>query len=127
MIATRLTLLLTATALVTAPALAQKAPAPPAEDIRCLIVAMQFASSAETDQKTGGNVLAMYYMGRLDKYPAQAVEDAIIKELPSLNPELFKTEASRCGKALMEKGQILTLIGANLSQRAQQQKTPPVK
>ena len=85
---------------------------------------MQFASSSETEQKTGGNVLAMYYMGRLDRYPAQAVEEAIIKELPALNPEIFKSEAARCGKALMEKGQILTLIGTNLSQRAQQQQTP---
>jgi hypothetical protein len=111
-------------ALIAPQAQAQKTPAPPAEDIRCLIVAMQFAASTEANQKTGGNVLAMYYMGRLDKYSAPIIEDAIIKELPTLNAELFKTEAARCGKALMEKGQILTLIGTNLTQRAKQQQTP---
>src|SRR5580698_9484849 len=116
-IGTALALVLILTALIPAPAKAQKAPTPPADDIRCLIVAMQFAASTEAEQKSGGNVLAMYYMGRLDKYPASAVEDAIIKELPSLNPELFKSEAGRCGKALMEKGQILSLIGTNLTQR----------
>jgi hypothetical protein len=124
MITTRLAFLLTITALVAAQAQAQKGPQPPADDIRCLIVAMQFAGSTDTDQKTGGNILAMYYMGRLDKYPASAIEDAITQQLPDLNPELFKTEAGRCGKALMEKGQILTLIGANLAQRAQLRQTP---
>lgn len=94
------------------------------EDVRCLIVAMQFAASTEPDQKAGGNVLAMYYMGRLDKYPAQEIEDAIIKQLSAFNAELFKTEAARCGKALMDKGQVLTLIGTYLTQRAQQEQAP---
>ena len=117
----RLILFLVLTNLIAVQARAQKSPVPPADDIRCLIVAMQFASSTETEQKAGGNVLAMYYMGRLDSYPARAIEDAITKVLPSLNAELFKSEASRCGKALMEKGQILTLIGTYLTERAQQQ------
>lgn len=124
----RLALLLSLSALLSQQVLAQKPTAPPADDIRCLIVAMQFISSTDADQRNGGNVLAMYYMGRLDKYPASAVEEAIIKELPTLNADLFKTEAGRCGKALMEKGQILSLIGTNLTQRAQQQapaKSPP--
>ena len=124
MIKTRIALLLTVTVLVAVQAYAQKTTAPPAEDIRCLIVAMQFAASTETEQKNGGNVLAMYYIGRLDGYPARVIEDAIVKEIPSLNAELFKAEAGRCGKALMEKGQILSLIGANLTQRAQQQQAP---
>jgi hypothetical protein len=124
MTATRLASLLTVTALIAVQARAQKAPAPPTEDIRCLIVAMQFAASTDADQKNGGNVLAMYYMGRLDKFPAAVIEDAISKELPALNAELFKTEAARCGKALMQKGEILTLIGTNLTQRAQLHQTP---
>ncbi|HXP66032.1 MAG TPA: hypothetical protein VN815_11195 [Steroidobacteraceae bacterium] len=120
----RLTLLLTLILTVLAAAQARAEKAPPPDDIRCLIVAMQFVSSTDAEQKAGGNVLAMYYMGRLDSYPARTIEDAITKELPGLNSELFKTEAGRCGKALMEKGQILSLIGANLTQRAKQQQTP---
>jgi hypothetical protein len=122
---TQLALSVTITALMAAQARAQKAPAPPAEDIRCLIVGLQFAASTEADQKTGGNTLAMYYMGRLDKYPAPAIEDAITKELPAWTIELFKSEAARCGKALMEKGQVLTLIGTSLTQRAQRQQAKP--
>ena len=101
MITTRFALWFTIAALIAGQAQAQKPTAPPAEDIRCLIVAMQFAASTEADQKTGGNMLAMYYMGRLDSFPARAIEDGIIKEIPVLNAELFKTEAGRCGKALM--------------------------
>jgi hypothetical protein len=124
MITPRLVLFLFLTTVLAAYAQAQKTPAPSPDDIRCLIVAMQFAASTEADQKAGGNVLAMYYMGRLDKYPAQEMEDAIIKQLPAFNADFFKTEAGRCGKALMEKGQVLTLIGTYLTQRAQQQQTP---
>jgi hypothetical protein len=100
---------------------------PPPEDIRCVIVAMQISVSADTNQRTGGNMLAMYYVGRLDKYPARAIEDAIFKEMPAMTPDFFKTEAGRCGKILMEKGQVLTQIGNSITQRAQelQQKQSP--
>jgi hypothetical protein len=128
MLKTRPALLLTLGALASQPVLAQKPSVPPADDIRCLMVAMQFISSTDADQRNGGNVLAMYYMGRLDAYPASAIENAITKDLPNLNADLFKTEANRCGKALMEKGQILSLIGTNLTQRAKLQapaKSPP--
>jgi hypothetical protein len=100
---------------------------PPPEDIRCVIVAMQISVTTDTNQRTGGNMLAMYYVGRLDKYPAKVIEDAIFKELPAMTPDLFKTEAGRCGKILMEKGQVLTQIGNSISQRAkelQQRQSP---
>jgi hypothetical protein len=97
------------------------------EDIRCVIVAMQISVTTDTNQRTGGNMLAMYYVGRLDKYPAKVIEDAIFKELPAMTPDLFKTEADRCGRILMEKGQVLTQIGNSISQRAKelQQKQSP--
>ena len=100
---------------------------PPPADVRCVIVAMQISISNDTNQRTGGNMLAMYYVGRLDKYPAKAIEDAIFKELPALTPDLFKSEANRCGKSLMEKGEVLTQIGNSITNRAKelQQKQSP--
>jgi hypothetical protein len=53
---------------------------PPPEDIRCVIVAMQISISTDAAQRAGGNMLAMYYVGRLDQYPAKAIEDAIFNE-----------------------------------------------
>jgi hypothetical protein len=72
-------------------------------------------------------MLAMYYVGRLDQYPEKVLEDAIFKELPAMTQELFKYEAGRCGGILMEKGQVLTQIGKNITQRAQegQKQVPP--
>jgi hypothetical protein len=92
---------------------------PPPEDIRCVIVAMQLSITTDTNQRTGGNMLAMY--------PAKVIEEAIFKELPAMTPDLFKTEAGRCGRILMEKGQVLTQIGNSVTQRAQelQQKQSP--
>jgi hypothetical protein len=100
---------------------------PPPADIRCVIVAMQISISNDTAQRTGGNMLAMYYVGRLDQYPAKVLEDAIFKELPAMTPDFFKTEADRCGRILMEKGQVLTQIGNSITRRAQelQQKHSP--
>jgi hypothetical protein len=100
---------------------------PPPADIRCVIVAMQISISNDTNQRTGGNMLAMYYVGRLDQYPAKAIEDAIFKELPAMTPELFKSEADRCGRILMEKSQVLAQIGNSITSRAKelQQKQSP--
>jgi hypothetical protein len=103
----------------------EKAPLP--EDIRCIVVAMQLSVSNDAAQRTGGNMLAMYYLGRLDSYSSKALEDAIYKEAAAMTPEVFKSEAGRCGTSLMEKGQVLTQIGKNISQRAhgQQKQVPP--
>jgi hypothetical protein len=116
------TLLLTGQAIAQTP---QKIPSP--DDIRCLIIAMQLSVSNDPAQRTGGNMLAMYYVGRLDQYPEKVLEDAVFKELPAMTQELFKYEAGRCGGILMEKGQVLTQIGKNITQRAQegQKQVPP--
>jgi hypothetical protein len=101
--------------------------APPPEDIRCIVVAMQLSVSNDAAQRTGGNMLAMYYAGRLDNYSSKALEDAIYKEAAAMTPDVFKAEAGRCGTMLMEKGQVLTQIGKNISHRAQEQQkqVPP--
>jgi hypothetical protein len=95
-------------------------PTPPPEDIRCVIVAMQISISDDPAQRTGGNMLAMYYVGRLNQYPAKALEDAIFKQLPGITPDSFKSEADRCGRILMEKGQVLTQIGNSITRRAKE-------
>jgi hypothetical protein len=99
---------------------------PPPADIRCLIVGMQLSNATDANQRTGGNILTMYYSGRLEHYSAKVLEDAIFKESLIIKPAEFESEAGRCGRNLMEKGQEITQIAANLSRRAQerQQKQP---
>ena len=88
---------------------------------------MQLSVSNDPAQRTAGNMLAMYYVGRLDQYAEKVLEDADFEELPAMTQELFKFEADRCGGMLMEKGQVLTQIGKNVTQRAQetQKRVPP--
>jgi hypothetical protein len=93
---------------------------PPPADIRCLIVGMQLSSAADTNQRTGGNMLTMYYSGRLEHYSAKVLEDAIFKESLIIKAAEFESEAARCGRSLMEKGQQITQIAGNLSRRAQE-------
>jgi hypothetical protein len=94
--------------------------APPPADIRCLIVGMQLSTATDTNQRTGGNMLTIYYFGRLEHYSAKVLEDAIFKESLLIKPAEFESEAGRCGRALMEKGQEITQIGSNLSRRGQE-------
>jgi hypothetical protein len=93
---------------------------PPPADIRCLIVGMQLSTATDTNQRTGGNMLTIYYFGRLEHYSAKVLEDAIFKESLIIKPAEFESEAGRCGRTLMEKGQVITQIGSNLSRRAQE-------
>ena len=76
--------------------------------------------------ETGGNMLAIYYYGRLEKFSAKQLEDAILKESLSVKPEDFLADSSRCGKILMEKGHAISQISDDLVRRGQesQQKKP---
>jgi hypothetical protein len=105
-----------------------EATAPPPADIRCLMVGMQLSTATDTNQRTGANMLTIYYFGRLEHYSAKVLEDALFTEYVALKPTDFQSEAERCGKSLMEKGQAITKIGENLVHRGQamQQKQAPV-
>jgi hypothetical protein len=91
--------------------------APPTADIRCLMVGMQLSTATDTNQRTGANMLTIYYFGRLEHYSAKVLEDALFKEYVAFKPADFQLEAERCGKSLMEKGQVITKIGEDLVQR----------
>jgi hypothetical protein len=108
------------------PAHAEDAPA--AADIRCLMVGMRMSAYTDANQRTGGNMLAIYYLGRLEKFSAKQLEEAILKESLNVKPDDFQVDASRCGKILMEKGQVITQIGNDLVRHGQetQQKQPAI-
>jgi hypothetical protein len=93
--------------------------APPPADVRCLMVGMRMSTFTDPEQRTGGNMLTFYYFGRLEKFSAKAIEDAIIREAAAVTPSDFQADASRCGKTLMDKRDALTQIGGDLAKRAQ--------
>jgi hypothetical protein len=102
--------------------------APSSADIRCLMIGMRMSAVADANQRMGGNMLAIYYFGRLEKFSQKQLEDAILKESLSVKPEDFLADSSRCGKILMEKGHAITQISDDLvrhGQEMQQKKADP--
>jgi hypothetical protein len=94
--------------------------APPSTDIHCLIVGSLWSNSADTTQRAAGSILVMYYVGRLESFSAQEIEDAMVSEAFAMPPPMYQSEAMRCGKTLQEKGQMMQQIGQNLYRRGKE-------
>jgi hypothetical protein len=99
--------------------------APPSDVIRCLIVGSRLATAADAKQRIAGPMLAIYSMARLEEFSAKEIEDAMFNESYAMTPTDFQSEAGRCGKILVEKGQEMTQIGNNLVRRGQEMKDKP--
>ncbi len=94
--------------------------APPSRDIHCLIVGSLLSNSTDTTQRAAGNILVMYYMGRLESFSAQEIEDAMVSESFAMPPPMYQSEAMRCAKTLQEKGQMMQQIDQNLVRRGKE-------
>jgi hypothetical protein len=93
---------------------------PSSADIRCLIVASRYSGSSDLNERGAGNMLAIYFMARLEQFSIPEIEDAMLKEFAVLTPQDFQSDADRCGRILKAKGDALKEIGANLVRRAQE-------
>lgn len=94
--------------------------APPSADIRCLIVGSVMSGSADATQRTAGNMLAIYSIGRLNAFSAQEIEDAMVGESATITPAQIQTETARCGADLQEKGRMMQEIGQNIVRRSKE-------
>jgi hypothetical protein len=93
-----------------------------AADVRCVVVGIQMSRSLDATQQTSGPMVVMYYLGRLDRVvPGPNLEDLIANAASQMSTVEFQTDAARCGKLLIEKGQLLQRIGSNLTLRSQKQ------
>jgi hypothetical protein len=92
----------------------------PSADIRCLIVGSLLSNSTDATQRSAGNLLTMYWIGRLDSFPAQDIEDAMISESIGLTPTQIKAEVVRCGNLLQDKGRMIEQIGNNIVRRSKE-------
>jgi hypothetical protein len=98
-------------------------------DVRCVVVGMQMSRSFDATQQASGTMVVMYYLGRLDRVVSGPnLEGLIVSAASQMSTVEFQTEAARCGKSLIEKGQLLQRIGSNPTLRNQKQegkKTSP--
>ena len=102
--------------------LAQAQDAETAADVRCVVVGIQMSRSLDATQQASGTMVVMYYLGRLDRVvPGPNLEGLIANTVSQMSTAEFQTEAARCGKSLIEKGQLLQRIGGDLTLRNQKQ------
>jgi len=91
-------------------------------DVRCLLVGSQMSRSLDTTQQSFGTIAIMYFLGRLDRIlQTSDLEALIASEASAMSAAELRTEAIRCGKIIVEKGQLLQRIGNNLVFRDQRQ------
>jgi hypothetical protein len=115
--------LMTAAALL----ICQTAQADPlTDDIRCYVITLGMLATKDTTQQMVATMAHSYWLGRIDgRAPDVDLETRVLAELPILtNPELFKTEAIRCGQIMVARGQAETKMGTDLKQlglKAQQE------
>ncbi|HTC51394.1 MAG TPA: hypothetical protein VK700_05615 [Steroidobacteraceae bacterium] len=114
------------------PSLVYAAPAQDPEtaaDVRCIAVGFRMAQADNPQVKSAGQLLTLYYLGRLEGHTTQGnVEDLIIEQVTKMDEPAFHSEATRCGSGLTAKGQQLTKISqdlAKLGQQLQPSSAPP--
>lgn len=88
---------------------------PSSTDIRCLIVGLRLGDAPNEERRSAGNLLAWYYLGRLEKVSPRDIEDAAIKELSIMTPAEFNSEASRCATVLREKSGLMREVEGTLT------------
>jgi hypothetical protein len=108
---------------------AQAADAPPSADIRCLVVgSLMLANSTDATQRNAGTMMSVYWLGRLDAFSAQQIEDAMVSESATITPAQIQTETVRCAEIFQAKGQMMQEIGKNIMRREKnKQNASPAK
>jgi hypothetical protein len=89
-------------------------------DVRCVLVGMKFVQMTDPSLHEAGNMLTMYYIGRLDgRVPSLDIEELIVREVSQMTTADYGSEAKRCGASLSGKGQQITRIGKDIIEREQ--------
>jgi hypothetical protein len=78
------------------------------------------SGSADATQRTAGNMLAIYPIGRLNAFSEQKIEDAMVGESATIKPAQIQTETARCGADLQEKGRMMQEIGQKIARRSKE-------
>jgi hypothetical protein len=90
-----------------------------ASDARCLLIGIQMSRSSDATEQASGTLVAMYYLGRVDRVVLERNLEAVIANTVSqMVASEFHKEATKCGKSLVEKGKLLQRIGGNLTFQA---------
>jgi hypothetical protein len=87
------------------------------QDLRCFVIGVEMGNSADSaTARAAGFSAALYFLGRLDgRAPGLDLERALA-DLPTLSQGESRSEAQRCGQALIDRGREIEDIGRALDQ-----------
>lgn len=88
-------------------------------DAQCMVVGARLSASTDPQQKVPGQMILMYYLGRIDgRSPTADLKSLIRTETQKMTtPELQKA-ADRCGKQFAARGEEIVQIGKSLGNPA---------
>jgi hypothetical protein len=93
------------------------------KDLRCMLVSMQMSNSPVELARKSAMPATMYFFGKLDgRTPKLNLEDAMIAitmKVAKEPSETARATATRCGKELMVRGAVMTVVGQHIVQRGQ--------
>jgi hypothetical protein len=112
---------LPAVALCTLSAVARADPAntQTVADAQCMVVGARLSASSDPQQRRPGQMILMYYLGRIDgRSPNTDLKTLIKTETQKMTKSELETAASRCGKEFSARGEEIVRIGKSLSKPA---------
>lgn len=88
-------------------------------DAECMVVGAQLSASSDPHQKVPGQMILMYYLGRIDgRSPNTDLKSLLKNETQKMTTSALQSAASRCGKEFSARGEAIVQIGKSLSKTA---------
>lgn len=85
-------------------------------DAQCMVVGARLAASSDPQQRMPGQMILMYYLGRIDgRSPNADLETLIKNETQRMTISDLQNAASRCGKEFSARGDEVVRIGKSLA------------
>lgn len=84
-----------------------------------MVVGARLSASSDPQQRVPGQMILMYYLGRIDgRSPNTDLETLIKTETQKMTTSDLNNAASRCGKEFSARGEAIVRIGKSLSKPA---------
>lgn len=84
-------------------------------DVQCIVVGARLSASPNQSQSRSGEMLMLYFLGRIDgRSPNADLEALIEREAQRMSPSDFAKAARRCGTEFSARGVELVRIGKAL-------------
>jgi hypothetical protein len=84
-------------------------------DAQCMVVGAHLSASSDPQERVPGQMILMYYLGRIDgRSPNADLESLIKTETRKMTSSDLQSAASRCGKQFSARGEEIVRIGKSL-------------